>query len=255
MSLRARWKSDDVLLGGWCGLPSAVSAEIIGRTGFDWAGVEMQHGVAWLDHMVPMLQGLAIGRTPAFVRVPWNEPWLIMRALDAGATGVIVPHVESAAEAARAVAACRYPPLGIRSWGPGRAAFGVPGYNATDANAEVICMVMIETLAGVDRVDEIVATKGLDGVFIGPADLSLSGGGQPSMTADAPDHVARVLGIRDACHRGGVVAGTYTGDAATTARWASEGFRFLALLNDVHHLTIGAAANLEEARAAITRGL
>ena len=228
-----------------------MSAEIIGRTGFDWAGVEMQHGLAWLDAMVPMLQGLAIGRTPAFVRVPWNEPWLIMRALDAGATGVIVPHVESGDEAARVVAACRYPPEGMRSWGPGRAAFGNPGYNAADANREVVCMVMVETLRGVERVEEIVSTDGLDGVFIGPSDLSLDGGGVPSMTADAPDHVARILRVRDACRRRGVVAGIYSGDAATTARWSSEGFRFLALLNDVHHLASGAAAVLKAARAAV----
>ena len=251
MSLRDRWQSDDVLIGGWCGLPSALSAEIIGRAGFDWAGVEMQHGLAWLDQMVPMLQGLAIGRTPAFVRVPWNEPWLIMRALDAGAAGVIVPHVESSAEAAAAVAACRYPPLGIRSWGPGRAAFGVPDYNAAGANRDVICVVMVETTQGVDHVEEVASTDGLDGVFIGPADLSLSGGGLPAMGADAPEHVARVLKVRDACRRSGVVAGIYSGDAASTGRWASEGFRFLALLNDVHHLTAGMAANLKAARAAV----
>jgi 4-hydroxy-2-oxoheptanedioate aldolase len=252
MTFRDRWESDDILLGGWCGLPSAVSAEIIGRTGFDWAGVEMQHGLAWLDQMVPMLQGLAIGRTPAFVRVPWNEPWLIMRALDAGATGVIVPHVESAMEAERAVAACRYPPAGIRSWGPGRAAFGKPDYNAAGANREVVCIVMVETSDGVERVDEIVSTGGVDGVFIGPADLSLSGGGMPSMGADAPDHVARILRVRDACRRRGVVAGIYSGDTAATGRWASEGFRFLALLNDVHHLSSGAAINLKAAREAVS---
>lgn len=251
MTFRERWESEDVLLGGWCGLPSALSAEIIGRAGFDWAGVEMQHGLAWLDQMVPMLQGLAIGRTPAFVRVPWNEPWLIMRALDGGATGVIVPHVESAEEAARAVAACRYPPVGIRSWGPGRAAFGVPGYSAAGADSGVVCVVMVETVRGVERVDEIVSTEGLDGVFIGPADLSLSGGGVPVMSADAPDHVARILKVRDACRRRGVVAGIYSGDAVSTGRWAAQGFRFLALLNDVHHLTNGAAANLKAAREAV----
>lgn len=254
MSFRDRWQSDEVLLGGWCGLPSSLSAEIIGRAGFDWAGVEMQHGLAWLDQMVPMLQGLAIGRTPGFVRVPWNEPWLIMRALDAGATGVIVPHVESSEEAAAAVAACRYPPAGIRSWGPGRAAFGVPDYDAARANRDVICIVMVETTEGVDRVDELVSTDGLDGVFIGPADLSLSGGGVPAMGASAPEHVARILKVRDACRRRGVVAGIYAGDAEATGRWAAEGFRFLALLNDVHHLTSGAAANLKAARAAVSPG-
>jgi 4-hydroxy-2-oxoheptanedioate aldolase len=211
----------------------------------------MQHGLAWLDHMVPMLQGLAISGTPGFVRVPWNEPWLIMRALDAGATGVIVPHVESAAEAARAVAAARYPPDGIRSWGPGRAALGKPDYNPARANRDTICLVMVETLTGVDRVDEIVSTNGLDGVFIGPSDLSLSGGGEASMSADAPEHIARILRVRDACRNGGVVAGIYSGDATATARWAAEGFRFLALLNDVHHLTSGAAATLKAARAAV----
>jgi len=212
----------------------------------------MQHGLAWLDQMVPMLQGLAIGRTPAFVRVPWNEPWLIMRALDGGATGVIVPHVESAEEAARAVAACRYPPHGIRSWGPGRAAFGVADYTAAKGDEAVLCVVMVETVEGVERIDEIVSTKGVDGVFIGPADLSLSGGGLASMRADAPDHVARILKVRDACRRCGVVAGIYSGDAASTGRWAAEGFRFLALLNDVHHVTSGTAENLKAARAAVS---
>jgi 4-hydroxy-2-oxoheptanedioate aldolase len=249
LSFRDRWESAEPLLGGWCGLPSAISAEIVGRQGYDWAAIEMQHGLAWLDQMIPMLQGLAIGGTPAFVRVPWNEPWLIMRALDGGAAGVIVPHIESAAEAARAVSACRYPPAGIRSWGPGRAALGVPGYSAATANRDVICVVMVETLVGVAKVDEIVAVPGVDGVFIGPADLSLDGGGLPTMTADDPAHVARILAVRDACRRHGVVAGIYSGDAEATARWSAEGFRFLALLNDVHHLSSGSAALLKSARA------
>jgi 4-hydroxy-2-oxoheptanedioate aldolase len=174
-----------------------------------------------------------------------------MRALDGGATGVIVPHVESAEEAARAVSACRYPPNGIRSWGPGRAAFGVQDYNAARADHAVLCVVMVETVEGVERVDQIVSTRGVDGVFIGPADLSLSGGGQASMGADTPDHVSRIRKVRDACRRRGVVAGIYSGDAASTGRWAAEGFRFLALLNDVHHVTSGASANLKAAREAV----
>src|SRR2546423_9504444 len=119
-TLRELWDGGGVPVGGWCAIPSAFPAELMGRCGFDWVCVDTQHGLVGYDQMALMLQALSITGTPAFVRVPWNEPGAIMRALDAGAQGVIVPMVNSAAEARQAVAACPQVPGGVRSRGPSR---------------------------------------------------------------------------------------------------------------------------------------
>src|SRR5256714_13047251 len=126
-TLRELWDGGDVTVGGWCAIPSAFPAELMGRCGFDWVCVDTQHGLVGYDQMALMLQALSITGTPAFVRVPWNSPGDIMKALDAGAQGVIAPVVNSAAEARQAVSACRSPPEGFRRWGPMRAALGVAG--------------------------------------------------------------------------------------------------------------------------------
>ena len=124
-TLRELWDGTEATIGGWCSIPSPFSAEMMGRSGFDWVCIDTQHGVIGYDQMMPMLQALSITATPAFVRVPWNQPDHIMKALDAGAQGVIVPMVSTEEDAKAAVAAAKYPPVGMRSWGPIRAALDV----------------------------------------------------------------------------------------------------------------------------------
>src|SRR5690606_6731552 len=135
-------------IGGWCSIPSPVTAEIVGRSGFDWVCIDTQHGLIGYDQMVPMLQALSATGTPVLVRVPWNRPEHVMKALDAGAHGIIVPMVNTADEAARAVEAAKYPPGGTRSWGPLRAAMAAPSYSAPEANRRTFVAVMIETPEG-----------------------------------------------------------------------------------------------------------
>jgi 4-hydroxy-2-oxoheptanedioate aldolase len=240
-TLRELWDGGGVTAGGWCVIPSPFSAELMGRSGFDWVCVDTQHGLIGYDHMVPMLQALSITGTPAFVRVPWNTPGDIMKALDAGAQGVIVPMVNSAEDARRAIGASRYPPDGYRSWGPIRAALGVDGYVPATANRRVVVAVMIETEAGVAAADEIVSVPGVDAVYVGPNDLAVTHGMTPSADAFDERHQRIVETVLAACQRHGVVAGIHCGSVETALRWRERGFRMFNVTSDGIFLRTGAA--------------
>jgi 4-hydroxy-2-oxoheptanedioate aldolase len=177
--------------------------------------------------------------------VPWNEPGVIMNALDAGATGVIVPMVGNADEAEGAVAACRYPPHGMRSWGPTRAALGASAYSAAWANERVLCIVMIETEEGLDNAEAILAVDGVDAVFIGPTDLSLSFG----VARDDPANDERVMALKGACDRAGKPAGVAATSVDEGRRRAASGFAFIAVPSDAVLLRQAYGAFLESVRS------
>src|SRR5262249_2259423 len=161
------------------------------------------------------LQALSITGTPAFVRVPWNNPGDIMKALDAGAQGVIVPMINSAEEARAAVGACRYPPDGYRSWGPIRAALGVDGYAPATGNRRGVVAVTPETAAGAAAADEIVSVPGIDAVYVGPNDLAVTHGINPSADAFNDEHARIVESVLAACRRHGVTPGIHCGSIDT----------------------------------------
>lgn len=234
-------------------IPSPFTAELMGRAGYDWVCIDTQHGLIGYDQMLPMLQALSATGTPAFVRVPWNQPYDIMKALDAGAEGVIVPMVSSVDEARRAVGACRYPPAGFRSWGPTRAALQVTGYGPEAANRAVVCVVMVETAEGMAALDEIVAVPGVDGVYVGPNDLAVTHGMKPDATASAPEHRRLIETILHACVREGVVAGIHCAGPDTADKWREAGFRMLNVDSDAMFLRAGAARVLEAMRG-VKRG-
>jgi 4-hydroxy-2-oxoheptanedioate aldolase len=240
-TLRDLWDGGGVTTGGWCVIPSAFSAELMGRSGFDWVCVDTQHGLVGYDQMAVMLQALSISGTPAFVRVPWNNPGDIMKALDAGAQGVIVPMVNSADEARQAVGACRYPPDGFRSWGPVRAALGVDGYSPATGNRRVVVAVMIETAAGVDAADEIAAVPGVDAVYVGPNDLAVTHGMAPTGDGYDERHSQVVERILAACQRHGIVPGIHCGSVEMAMRWRERGFRMFNVTSDALFLRTRAA--------------
>ncbi|MGW4796808.1 HpcH/HpaI aldolase family protein [Nonomuraea sp. NPDC004297] len=244
MTLRELWDKGEPTVGSWLVIPSDLSAEMMGRGGFDWICIDMQHGLIGYEAMLSMLQGLATARTPAFVRVPWNQPDHIMRALDGGADGVVVPMVSTRAEAEQAVAAASYPPRGFRSWGPSRSALRDPEYGPVPANRDRVVAVMIETPAGVANMDDIMSVDGLDAVFIGPNDLSLGFGRQQ----DDPEQEAVVLSLLDGCRRHGLVGGIHCDSAEVVVRRRQEGFRMLNLATDATLLFHGVAQNLPAAR-------
>jgi 4-hydroxy-2-oxoheptanedioate aldolase len=226
------WREGKPAVGGWLSIPHCFAAEVMAHTGLDWLCVDMQHGCIDYSDVVPMLTAISTTEVTPFVRVPWNEPAMIMKVLDAGAYGVIVPMVSNRAEAERAVAACRYPPLGMRSNGPNRVLLYAGSDYQRHANDEIACVVMIETPEALDRLDEIVTTPGVDAAYIGPTDLALALGLAPVMDNTEPLHVAQVERIRAACQRAGIVAGIHTNSAAFTQRYIDQGFRFVMLVPD-----------------------
>jgi 4-hydroxy-2-oxoheptanedioate aldolase len=235
-----------VAIGGWCVTPSAFTAEVMARIGFDWICVDAQHGLIDYQVMLGMLQGASGSGVAALVRVPWNDPAWIMKALDAGASGVIVPMVNSPAEARLAAGACRYPPEGYRSWGPTRASLGVPDFGPEQANRSVICAVMVETVPALEQLDQIVAVPGVDAVFMGPSDFALSMGHPPR--SDDPEHRRLLEAVPAVCRQHGVIAGIACGSVELLRRWRAAGYTMLSLPSDLVMLRQAAVAMLETAR-------
>jgi len=197
---------------------------------------------------VNMLPAISNSSATPLVRVPWNEPYEIMKALDAGAYGVIVPMVNNREEAEQAVMACRYPPLGNRSFGPIRGAlYGGRGY-ALEANDQIACIAMIETSDGIANADEIMSTPGLNGIYIGPADLALSLG-LPAM-GDQPqdEHLAVVKELLEKCQTHKIAAGIHTSSLEYAQKYLALGFNFVTLGSESGHMAKNAARELAAAR-------
>jgi 4-hydroxy-2-oxoheptanedioate aldolase len=240
--LRELRTSERPLLGTWCSIPSAYCVELLASVGFEWVCIDLQHGLVGEEGLPAMLLAADAAGIPALVRTRWNDPPSIMRALDFGAAGVIVPLVSTAEHARACASACRYPPLGERSWGPMR-----PLAGGGPSPADAICVVMVETTTGVEEVDEIASTPGIDGVFVGPSDLSLSATGR--LGGDVAEHVAIVAA---ACRRAGILAGIACADADGAAAASAAGLRLLTLQWDVGMFASGALAALDAARGAVS---
>src|SRR5438067_7231615 len=171
-TVRRSWREGKPAVGAWLSLPNSFSAELMAQQGFDYLTIDMQHGLIDYADAVHMLQAISTTTVTPFVRVPWNDPATIMKVLDFGAYGVLVPLINTAEDAAKAVAACRYPPVGMRSSGPVRAVhYGGADYLA-HANDEIVVMGMVETKEGLANLDAICATPGLDAIYIGPSGLA-----------------------------------------------------------------------------------
>lgn len=245
-AVKRAWREGRATVGGWLTLPNSFSAEVMAHQGFDWLTIDMQHGLIDYGDVVHMLQAISTKDVTPLVRVPWNDPATIMKVLDAGSYGVVVPLVNTREEAERAVGACRYPPRGYRSNGAIRGRYyGGSDYNAR-AHEHIICVLMIETQAGLDNLDEIASVDGVDALYIGPSDLGYALGMAPKLDNDEPQHVAAVEKILDACKRHGIVAGIHTGGPAYTARWIERGFQMVTVTSDETAMVKGVQAQLTD---------
>lgn len=252
--LRNLWAGGGTALGSWCAMPGAFGAELMAAQGVDYICIDQQHGLIDYPEMVAMLRAVeGRGKVP-FTRVPANEPWLIGKALDAGVQGVIVPMVNTGAEAARAVSACRYGRGGVRSYGPLRSSMTMDSRETEVLGGEVLCFVMVETREALDNLDAIAATPGLDGIYIGPADLALGLGLPPDLDKSEPEHVAAVARILDACRRHGIVPGIQCGSGAAARKQAERGFRLVTFAKDSALLGTGLERELVAALGADGRG-
>jgi 4-hydroxy-2-oxoheptanedioate aldolase len=246
--LRAKWSAGDPALGLWAGIDSSHTAELAAAVGFDYVCVDLQHGMSDERTMVAMFQAVSAAGSTPLARVAWNEPWLLMRTLDLGAAGVIVPLVGSGEEAARAVAACKFPPDGNRSYGPIRAGLVVGSAAPAELAGNILCFVMVETKDGLDHLEEIAATPGLDGIYIGPADLALALGLTPGVknSAALEEAIARVVEV---CEAHGVIAGMHCGGGREARARAEAGFRLITVGVDSTLFGGAIAAELTAARA------
>ena len=246
--IKRAWSSGDPVFGLWCGIPDPLVVERAAALGLDYVCIDQQHGL--VDHaaMVAMIRAAGAAGCSALVRVASNEPWLLMLALDAGAMGVVIPMVDDREQAARAVAACRFPPDGKRSWGPIRAAAIVGSSDPGPLAGEVLCIAQIETAAGLENVAEIAATPGLDALYIGPADLALALGLPLAGAFDDPRHAAAVERILRACQSAGIRAGMHALSGEQARRYAAMGFSMLNLGIDYQLLAAAVLVELAAAR-------
>jgi 4-hydroxy-2-oxoheptanedioate aldolase len=249
--VKQRWAEGKPVLNGWLSIASSFSAEIMAAQGYDALTIDMQHGIVGYDGAVPMLQAMRASGVTPLVRVPWLDPADIMKALDAGAYGVICPMINTRAEAERLVSYVRYPPNGVRSFGPSRALFSAgPGY-ATGADDEMICLAMIETAQAYENLEDILATPGLDGVYIGPADLTLGLQGKryaPGFDRREPEMIEAIKTILHAAHRAGKRAALHNGTPDYAAEAVGWGFDFVTVTNDVRLLAGAAEASVRKFR-------
>ncbi len=251
-SMMQTWESGGETLGCWLSMPSTHAAEIASNTDFDYVCVDMQHGLADYQVAVDMIGAIArgAGSSTPIVRVPWNEPGIIGRMLDAGARGVVIPMVNSRAEAEVAVRACKYPPVGARSFGPVLAGTRAsePGSNYFDiANDTNACIPMIETRAAVEALEDILSTPGVDAIYVGPADLSISYGYGPGYSDEHDDYREALEHIAKTCNAMGVVAGIHC-TAALSANRRAKGFRMQTVGSDALAVGRGLGQDLKASR-------
>lgn len=230
--LKEIWREGGTVMNGWLHVPSSFSAEVMAHVGYDSLTIDMQHGPVGYDSLVPMVQAISTTDTVPVVRVPWQDPGLIMQVLDAGCYAVICPMINTREEAEVFVGACRYPPAGYRSYGPYRATlYGGPDY-PEHADETVVTMVMVETREALENLEGILDVEGLDAVFVGPSDLGQSLGYGPGMDREEPEVVEAIDRVLAAAQERGLAVGVFTGSPEYASRMVEKGFRFVNVSTD-----------------------
>lgn len=246
--LREIWASGGVVVNAWLTLEGTSAASAVSAAGFDSVTLDLQHGAATADAAADILGAIeATGPVP-FARPAWNEPAGLMRLLDVGARGLICPMIGSREEAERFVAACRYPPLGIRSYGPVRGSLGPGIEHVRRSNETVLTFAMIETAEGFANLDDIASTPGLDGIHVGPADLSLGLGVSTFADLGDPELLGALDQVVALASRHGIVAGVHAPSPDRAVEMAARGFTFVTSASDADLLGRAAADALAKTR-------
>jgi 4-hydroxy-2-oxoheptanedioate aldolase len=247
--LRELWARGGAAVNGWLAIPDSFAAETMAHQGWDSLTIDLQHGVVDYPAMVRMLQAISTTPTVPVVRVPWLEPGILMKALDAGAYGVICPMVNTREDAQKLVAWTHYAPRGTRSFGPVRALlYGGADY-PQHANDTIVRFAMIETAQALDNLDAILSVEGLDAVYIGPSDLSLSLGCKPQFDDVDPKAQQAMDHILERATAHGLVAGVHNGRPDVALARIAQGFRFTTVSSDARLLASGSQDILRAMRA------
>lgn len=247
--VKQRLRAGEPSVGTWLAIPAPESAEYVSHLGFDWLVVDAEHNPVDIRTLTQMFVAMSNSGISPMVRIPWNTPENFKRVLDAGAWGIVVPMVNSREEAETAVAATRYPPDGHRSVGGGRhgVSFGTSAaeyYRA--ANEQVLLVLQIEHIDGVEHADEILSTPGVDACFIGPNDLAASMGlglGTP-LESDHPELVQAIMHVRDVSQKHGVAPGIHCSNAQAVNMRIGQGFQFCAMASELKYMLGGLAEDI-----------
>jgi 4-hydroxy-2-oxoheptanedioate aldolase len=250
-TIRDIWQRGGCVLNGWLHIPNGFAAELMAHQGWDSLTVDMQHGVVDYGAALGMLQAIATTNTIPLARVPWNEPGIIMKMLDAGCFGIICPMINTRADCEAFVGACRYPPRGYRSYGPLRAALYAGADYAARAEQIVITMAMIETRQAIENIEEIIQTPGLDALYIGPADLGQSLGLGANMDPTEPGVIAAIDHVLDTARRHGIVVGMHTGSVEYAQRMAAKGMQFITIGSDARLMSAAAQRTVAAFKGAV----
>lgn len=255
MSLVSRFEAGETICSAWCGIPDALTVEVMAAQGFDAVTLDMQHGGHNEDSVLRCLPAVLNAGKPALVRIPVGRFDMASRALDFGAQAVIAPMVNSVEDARRFAAAMKYPPVGERSWGP---TYGFPrqgeGSHADwlrDSNKRTIAFAMIETRAAVEALDGILDTAGIDGIFLGPSDFSIAWSGGQTVNPSLEDMMATVEQVAARARKAGKHCGIYVVDPAIAGRFVSMGYQFLAMGSEHAVIKFGSETLLKAVRASI----
>lgn len=252
--LREIWARGEAAVNGWLSVPSSFSAETMAHQGWDSLTVDIQHGVVDYQAAVTMFQAISTTPTVPMARVPWLEPGILMKVLDAGAYGVICPMVNTAEDAEKLVAWTHYPPNGTRSFGPIRGLlYGGPDY-PQKANETIAVFAMIETREGLDNLEEILKVPGLDAVYIGPSDLSLSLGCKPTFDDVDPPAAEAIEFIVRKATEAGKIAGCHNGTPEYALKRIGMGFRFVTVGSDARLMAAGSQQVLGKIRDGAPKG-
>ena len=245
--LKELFKSGKPIINSWLAVPSSFSAEVMANQGWDALTIDMQHGLIDYSNAISMLQSISTTETTPMARVNWNEPGQIMKILDAGCYGIICPMVSNRKEAENFVQACQYPPKGYRSFGPIRATiYGGDDY-AKNANEEILKLAMIETKEALEKLDEILDTPNLDGIYIGPADLSLAVDEEPGFDrSENTKAYKEILRILDGAKKRNLLAGLHNGTAEYAQKMIDKGFNLVTVGSDSRYIASGSKSDLEK---------
>lgn len=245
--MREVWADGGVAYGSWCGFANIGIAESIAAVDFDYNCIDTQHGGLGYEGSLDLLNVIDRGAGTPTVRVPWNEPGIIGKTLDAGANAVIVPMVNTAEQARAAVSYAYYAPVGARSWGPARRGMRHDSYTPEAANAANLIIPMIETTEAIANLDEILAVDGVDAIYVGPADLSITLGLPPGNNDDEPAFTEALTTIADRCNAAGVIAGIHASPALAALR-AEQGYRMITVATDSVLIRSALAAALADSK-------
>ena len=246
-TLQELWADGGITYGGWMASPSSVAAEAAARQGFEYVCCDLQHGVVDYQQSIAMMQGILLGGSIPVCRVPWNEPGIIGKMLDGGASAVIAPMINTSAEAEAMVRSCRYAPEGSRSYGPVVSFMRETNYWEASKNVTVIPM--IETVEAMRNLDDILSTPGIDAIYVGPADLSVSLGLPPGNNDDRSEFTDALHTIVAACRKHGVVPGMHS-TGALAGRRVEMGFQMITVSGDLLAMRAKMGEELAQARGA-----